>query len=164
MTTRKELIQSLSSRPMEFSIPNFPLPPSVNMLHRYVQGRVIKSKAYNDYEKRVYGWLTMNQAQIKGVREFVKDIGDYVIHIESIFMMNHRDIVCLNGKPKRNDTSNRLKALHDVLSDIIMGIDDSYFWSGSFSKESVGSRSKECVQLTMKLRIINNSENSGEEK
>ncbi len=135
---------------MEHVIRGFPVPPSVNQLHRFVNGRVIKSKAYNDYERAVFKWITTNQEQVKSVRDFLKDLGEYVLDVSAVFHMEKKSIVCLNGKPKRNDTSNRLKALHDALSTAILGIDDCYFWSCSADKV-VGD---DHVEITIRLRTI----------
>lgn len=138
----------------EFVIEGFPMPPSTNTLHTVARGRIIKAKTYREYEKKVTAWLVENQDVIKGVRGFVKDLAPNVIHIDASFAMSKKDIIGVDGKPRRNDTSNRLKALHDVLSNIIIGIDDSYFWSGSFTKIAVASRSEACVNIRLKLRDI----------
>ena len=112
-----------------------------------------KTKAYQNYEKAVYNWLVMNMPQVKAAREYAKGLGEGVFHVDATFNMLRKSVVCLNGKPKRNDTSNRLKALHDMLSSIILGIDDSYFWSGSFSKQVI-EEGPEYVSLVLKIRAI----------
>jgi Holliday junction resolvase RusA-like endonuclease len=70
------------------------------------------------------------------------------IHIDTIFYMHRSRILCKDGSPKRNDTSNRLKALHDALAQIL-GIDDSYFWSVSADKVAVDDESLVGVDITM---------------
>ena len=139
-------------RQLSFSIKAFPSPPSVNGLYAYTGKRVVKSKAYRVYEGNVHRWVLMNQDTIIKLRTFFTDIGSYVIHIDTTFNMLGTSIVCKNGKPKRNDTSNRLKALHDVLAAVI-GIDDSYFWSGSFSKIPTIA-AEDFVDIDFKLRTI----------
>lgn len=136
---------------MEFTITGFPVPPSVNALYRFGHGKVHKSKSYKEYERSVYAWINANQAQVKGVREFLKDISPYVLDVSAMFYMPRTEIVCLDGRPKRNDTSNRLKALHDALSAAILGIDDCYFWSGGFNKCPADEPS---VEIIFKLRMI----------
>ena len=142
------------SRLMELTITNFPIPPTVNKLYAYVGGRMVKAKCYRDYERACYVWLTTNPQQVAQLRQFTRDIGSYVLHVDACFYMSKRSIVCLNGKPKKNDTSNRLKPLHDVLSSIIIGVDDSYFWSGSFTKFSVDDAVEPYVNIVLKLREI----------
>ncbi len=147
----------MSERILSIKINGFPCPPSVNRMYSYPQGRVVKSKEYRTYEGAVYAWLVGNQEQIKAIRGFVKDIGYHVIHIDAVFHMLASSIICKNGKPKKNDTSNRLKALHDVLAKYIIGIDDSFFWSGSFSKVGIESDA-ESVDIVLKLRKIDEGE------
>lgn len=146
-----------------FTIDRFPIPPSANELYAFSRqaGRMIKTREYRNYEKAVYSWLTTNPEQIKGIREFLTDIGDSVIDISSHFHMPKKSIICLNGKPKRNDTSNRIKALHDALSSIILGVDDRYFWSGTFNKVVADDKSNGHVQIILKLRTINESKEVG---
>lgn len=151
---KEQLQLELNARPLSFVIDGFPLPPSVNGLYAWVQGRMVKSKEYRDYEKKVHSWLVDNQEQIKSVRQFIKNLGLQVIHIDSVFHITKHEIICLNGKPKRNDTANRLKALHDVLASFILGIDDSYFWSCAADKIAVDGKSSACVNITLKLRNI----------
>lgn len=144
----------MSDRVLSIKISKFPAPPSVNRMYRHVNGRVMKSKEYRDYEAAGYHWLVSNQEQIKAIRQFVKDIGYQVIHIDAMFNMFRGSILCKNGKPKKNDTSNRLKALHDVLANQIIGIDDSFFWSGSFGKVAIDDDLVEFVDIVLKLRKI----------
>lgn len=145
----------MNSDNMTFTIEKFPIPPSVNGLYAHVRGRMVKTKAYRDYDRDVYKWITHNQVQLVGARNFVKGFTEkYVLNVDTRFYMNKKSIVCKSGKPKRNDTSNRIKALHDVLGSIILGVDDSYFWSGLFDKFSTEDGSEEYVQITMTLRVI----------
>ncbi len=98
-------------------------------------------------------WFQLNQLTVQALRIFTKDIGDYVFHIDACFHMERSEIICKNGKPKKNDTSNRLKGLHDVLS-VIIGIDDSYFWSCSADKQAVDHVDKSGVTIVLKLRTM----------
>ncbi len=145
----------MSSRVMSLEIKNFPHPPSVNRMYAYPQGRVVKSKEYAQYDKQIIKWRINNQDKMLYIQQFVKELGALVIHIDATFYMFREGIICKNGKPKRNDTSNRIKILHDVLSGLI-GIDDCYFWSGSFSKTGIekAEGSSEYVDLVLKLRTI----------
>ncbi len=136
-------------------IANFPMPPSINRMYMVSRNRIIKSKDYRLYEGEIYQWLTVHRAEVAGIREYFKDISGYVINVDATFHMLRKNIICLSGRPKRNDTSNRLKALHDVLATVIIGVDDSYFWSGSFNKvalEDVGA--SQFVEVKFSLRKI----------
>ena len=70
------------------------------------------------------------------------------IHVDTVFYMLRGRILCKDGTPKRNDTSNRIKALHDALAQIL-GIDDSYFFSGSYDKIAVDDEMHVGVDITM---------------
>ena len=45
----------------------------------------------------------------------------------SDFWFLRENVLTQKGLPKRNDVSNRIKALHDQLSQLL-GIDDCWFW------------------------------------
>lgn len=134
-----------------FKIVRFPLPPSVNALYSSIghSGRRVKSKAYLNYQRSVYNWLGSNLEQVKVGRSICSKVNGTkaVLEVNATFYMEHRSIRCKDGRPKRNDTSNRLKALHDALSDIVLGIDDSYFWNGTFKKVSVDDPKLEGVDI-----------------
>ena len=138
---------------LSFTIDNFPLPPSANSLyaHSRMYDRMVKTQAYKDYDKDVQLWIASNQGKVDEVRGFAKDLKG-VFHINATFYMQHKSVVCKDGRPKKNDTSNRIKALHDVLSNIL-GVDDSYFWSGSFTKVAMAD-GKERVAVTLVIREI----------
>ena len=144
------------------SITRLPVPPSSNQIYAFYNGRMIKTKVYKQYETEVVRWVSKNPDQVKRVREFLKQIDGFVIHIESIFWMPKKTIVCINGKPKRNDTSNRIKALHDALSSIVLGVDDSYFWSGKFDKMVLLTDVKADGYVNINLRLRKMNELMGE--
>lgn len=138
---------------MTFTIPNFPLPPTTNKLFAFAKtyNRMVKTKTYRAYDKAVQFWVLSNPGQINDLRAFFRGLAPNVIHIDAIFYMKKGSIICKDGRPKCNDTSNRIKALHDVLSTII-GVDDSYFWSGSFEKIAVDEN--EYVEIKLTIRQI----------
>lgn len=140
-------------RTLSFTLTGFPMPPSVNHLYGWSPGagRLVKSKLCTNYERTVGKWVLTNQAQLEKLRLFTKDLGAYVFDVAAMFHMERSSIICLNGKPKKNDTSNRIKALHDVLSSIV-GVDDSYFWSLSADKQATDN--KPFVDIIFKLRNI----------
>lgn len=149
-------------RRMVLCIAKFPMPPSSNQIYEPIQKRfggvgIRKSKVYKKYEGQVIQWLIANQSQIKEIRTFVQSITPHVIHVDAKFWMPKKEIVTADGKPKKNDTANRLKALHDVLSTLIIQIDDSYFWSGGFSKEALPDEDEAAesyVDIVLNLRTV----------
>ncbi len=140
--------------PPHLSLSRFPCPPSVNRLYIYGNRRVQKSNEYRNYETEVAFWRSANPDQVKKAAEFAKHLGDQVIHVDATFHMLRKNVLCKNGKPKKNDTSNRIKALHDVISASIIEIDDSYFFSGSFDKVAIDGDGDEFVDIVMSFRSV----------
>ena len=94
-------------------------------------------------------WMKYHSAEIDVARELTLAAGPRrFIHVDTVFYMLRGRILCKDGNPKRNDTSNRIKALHDALAKIL-GIDDSYFFSGSYDKLGVEDENKVGVDITM---------------
>ena len=144
--------QSLPKRKAPPEIANltgFPLPPSVNALYATVGRRRVKSREYRVFERSVLAWMKFHTIEVDEARELTLQTGPYrYIHIDCVFYMLRSRIICKNGLPKRNDSANRQKALDDVLSKIL-GIDDSYFWSGAYDKVAVDDLSDVGVDITM---------------
>jgi Holliday junction resolvase RusA-like endonuclease len=116
-----------------------PMPPSINAAYANTPKGRIKTKAYRDFEKAMEEYRLKN---LKAVNEAKWDIHRQtllgkVLHVDCEFMFPVGKIICqgpkIQGKPKRLDASNRIKCLEDALSKMLL-VDDSYFWSGSFSK------------------------------
>lgn len=130
-------------------INRFPLPPSVNELYATVGRRRVKSIPYKRFEDQLRIWMMTNHDQLQLAWSLSMNTGpNNFLHVDCRFHMMRGNILCKDRTPKRNDTSNRIKALHDALSQIL-GIDDSYFWSGTFDKVAVDDPSKVGVEITM---------------
>lgn len=138
-------------RPEIASLLRFPLPPSANALYASIGKRRVKTAVYKKFEHAARYWMLKHSSEINDARTLTLDTGSQrFIHIDTVFFMERKNIICKDGTPKRNDTSNRLKALHDVLSQIL-GLDDSYFFSGSYDKVAVDDPSLVGVDITMVL-------------
>lgn len=117
---------------MVFEIKGFPLPPSANALYANVRGiGRVKARKYRVYEAQVQSWALRNPGQLEGLRSL--DKSKYLFHVEHVFYFERSSIVSKAGNPIRNDTSNRIKAVDDLISKLI-DVDDSRFWSGSYHK------------------------------
>lgn len=114
----------------------------------------IKTKAYLDYIKAVEHWRLANLAAVNTARSEVRrQVGlGKVLHVSYLFVFDRGKIITQSGRPKRLDTSNRIKVLDDQLSALLL-IDDSYFWSGHFTKMSKLFDDKEdYVDVTITFR------------
>lgn len=131
------------------NLEGFPLPPSVNNLYLTIGKRRVKAGDYRLFERAVMVWMKRNAEALDYARQLTILTGPKrFIHIDTMFYMKRERIFCKDGRPKRNDTSNRIKALHDALA-TILGLDDCYFWSGGYDKQAVDDDQKVGVSITM---------------
>lgn len=112
-----------------------PMPPSLNNAYPTGRnGRRYKSEKYRAWERDFTIWGFENSKQLAHARAvFSKARPGYVVWIHSAFYFKRESILTRDDRPKKNDTSNRIKILHDGISKAIW-LDDSYFWDGSFVK------------------------------
>lgn len=129
----------------------FPLPPPSNQLYSNISRyRRCKSKRYLDYEKECKAWTIKNQEQLSKARDLLCLLPKKNAALFSHKHFYQRRILSKDGSVIKNDTSNRLKALEDVLSNILM-IDDKYFWSGSYDKSPVTNKDQEGVDIEISI-------------
>lgn len=139
---------------------NIPIPPSVNKMYKTVR---IKTRAGFIYkrgkgeemrlwERDMAVWAVLNADALRQVSQYVKQnlrVGT-VLRVDASFYFKIERIMCKDGKPKRLDTSNYLKALHDVIAALI-GVDDCYFFDGEFRKRMMEPSRPECVDVIIQL-------------
>ncbi len=117
-------------------IKGYPLPPSANNLYanNARTGGRFKTEKYKSYELEVARWARLNAYQLDPLRRIIEKMKpNWVFHVDRQFYQKPYRIMTKLGAPRKNDTSNRFKALDDTMSQLL-GIDDSYFWCGSFDK------------------------------
>ncbi len=115
-------------------IKNFPMPPSANSLYKNIASGRAKTEKYLQYEQQVKIWTYKYGYQLTTARLYIQDRNPgEVFHLERTFYFHQESILTKKMTPKKNDTSNRIKALDDVLGQLL-GIDDSHFWDGEFKK------------------------------
>jgi len=121
---------------MTIKLKDFPMPPSVNNLYFTTKfGKRVKAKGYTDFERASANWAKMNTVNLGLVRQMSLECRTgWGLRVDQTFYFPQGEILTKQGKPKRNDTTNRLKALHDVLSKLL-GIDDCWFWNGVYDKK-----------------------------
>ncbi len=125
-----------------------PIPPSVNNSYPTNKfGRRFKSEGLKNWEKLLDYWAFQHAEQVSLARkEFAKPKAGQVVYIHTDFLFHKTSILTLKGWPKRNDTSNRLKHIHDGISRLIW-LDDCYFWHGGFSKQVVSTTQAEVCDV-----------------
>lgn len=117
---------------------NIPLPPSSNLIYNTVMihgyPRRVKSAKMRTWLREMEGWAYNYPEALRDARLLVSNMAaDDVLKVDAVFCFQKGSVLTLKGKPKKLDVSNRVKCLHDRISELI-GIDDSYFWETSEKK------------------------------
>lgn len=131
----------------------FPMPISANASWRNARGRMILSDPARAYTEAVRVWNLANVATTVPARKAIRDMlatdPALRLKIDTVFFFDRKKIICKDGSVKRNDTSNRLKPLHDALG-LVLVIDDKHFWAGSFDKVPIAPNVQEYVTVTIR--------------
>lgn len=127
-----------------------PIPPSLNNAYPSDKlGRRFKSAKFKAWEKIFSDWTFLNSLAVTAARnEFSQPIPESFVHIQCEFFFHASNILCRDGSPKKNDTSNRLKILHDAVSEVIW-LDDKYFFDGTFTKRPISNLENERVNVCL---------------
>jgi len=125
-------------------IQNFPLPPSENQIYRNVPrvGRVA-TQELKDYKRACAFWGMANKQYKQIFWELAQEYPGHVLKVDAYIILKHERLWTKDGRPKKLDASNRLKALHDQLAEYL-GIDDKAFFNVSAEKVS---GEQECAVL-----------------
>jgi Holliday junction resolvase RusA-like endonuclease len=128
-----------------------PLSLSVNEAYcnnfRSGKGR-FKSPQYKVYENAMRVWCLKNHQVIKQAKDYLK--GQDFLSVKAIFYFPYERVLTKQHKPKRQDVTNRVKTLEDVLCKILE-IDDCQFWKWSLEKR-VGAEPQ--VELSIEIMEI----------
>jgi hypothetical protein len=118
------------------NLKDFPMPPSINVAYaNSIRGGRHKTQTMIQFERRVKEWAMKCGPSLQSARIRLSTMPKtHAIWIDRRFFFHYDSIITKSKRPRRNDTSNRIKALDDAISQIL-GIDDSIFWGGSESKE-----------------------------
>lgn len=114
-----------------FILKRIPIPPTSNNLYASVRGRLIKSIEGRKYEASLKLYSIRNFKILDQIKSELKT--NDTLKIECFFIFHKSRIISKKGEYKKLDATNRIKALHDVISDMI-GIDDKQFISVSCEK------------------------------
>jgi len=110
----------------------FPLPPSSNAIYKHFydkrKRKIVRASAdpLLAYKEEVRLWALCNKRLCIRANELLRD--EKSIRVKAWVTLEKSRIWTKDGRPKKNDVSNRGKALFDGLADVI-GIDDKLFKS-----------------------------------
>ena len=100
-------------------------------------------------------WAMKYRPLINSAQVLLKDWleAGKVLRIEMTVTFEWEKIFTKKDAPKKIDGSNRMKAFHDCLSDVL-GIDDSYFFEIALTKKG-GSKPKVDCKITPIDKVLN---------
>ena len=110
---------------------NFPMSPSSNSMYSSVNGRLIKSKEAKIFVELTQKW---SWSHFQKTQYLKSKWMDQTVRVDTYFVFTKSRFFTKNGKIRKLDFTNRIKAAHDCFSDIL-GIDDSMFLEGYFCKK-----------------------------
>lgn len=114
-------------------ISGIPMPPQSN--HMYAtsrRGHRFASKDLCGFKEAINAIMFLKREDLEDVRRKLQNLLTYnsSLKIERFYYFLYERIYTKDGRPKKMDVSNRIKALDDGISTMI-GVDDSWFFQGS---------------------------------
>lgn len=157
----------LRSTDMKFS--GIPMPPSANMMYvnrrpgsvgrngRPLRGRR-KSFDMAMWERDFATWAMANAQDLARARALIKPQlkPGTVLAVHCTFFFQRARVLTLKGLPKRHDTSNYLKPLHDALAAVLQ-IDDSWIFDGMMRKRPVPDGHPRAEMAVVEIEIISDA-------
>lgn len=136
------------------TITHFPMPPSANNLQKSTRGgRRYNTEAYQHYIDEYQYWALSNLKLIRAIKEKMQAMKPHhVLYIETMYFFERHKILTKSGRPKRNDTSNREKALHDGIAKVFE-FDDCLFWCGMYGKQALPETDKK-ERVQIQIRVV----------
>lgn len=114
-----------------------PFPPTTNNLFKnFVRnGKMLRvtTDDYKEYKKEFAEVISDKKYEksINKVQSYVEQ--NYTLKLSLTFYFNRKQVFCKDGSLKKNDVTNRIKAIEDCLCDAL-GIDDKQFFFVSCAK------------------------------
>lgn len=140
-------------KPMIFT--GAPIPPSSNNTYptNSYTGKRMKSKELVQFERDFATWGLTKSSEFRSARALMQSIlkPGKMIRIDVHFYFKREKILCKDGRPKKHDTSNLLKCLHDQLAQFLT-VDDCWFFDGSFHKRI--AKPGELERCDMSIEVI----------
>lgn len=141
----------------------FPLPPTVSAayINQKRSGGRTKGHKLKLFEADVTKWWMINRPLISHAR---KALGDEIladkasmIKIDAWVCFHYGSLFTQDGERQKMDVSNRIKALHDSLANVLL-IDDRYFMVGETAPVVIKDYEDECVTLMLSVQQMETRE------
>lgn len=107
-------------------IKDFPISPSINKCYINIGRGRAPSRELKEYKEACRIWGIKNKNIVESAKYLLN--GEWkgkTLRLDAYFIFQRERIYCKNGKPKKKDVGNYLKAFEDCLYKEL-GIDDSY--------------------------------------
>lgn len=143
---------------MKFRLSGIPMPPSSN--HQYAarvftkrnetgrnftMAKICPTRELDLYQKAFENWSITKKIQVVKAGVLCRNwmLDGFMISIYVGLCWPREKLWTLDNQPKRNDATDRIKALHDCLAKAI-GVDDRCFWVSTEEKLQTNKRLPWC--------------------
>ena len=133
---------------MKFRLSGIPMPPSSN--HQYAArafprrgeggksfplAKICPTRELEDYQKAFKVWADARLVQVVKAGVLARNwmLQGYMLHVFTGVCWPRTKLWTLDREPKKNDVTDRIKALHDCLA-LAIKVDDRCFWSTAEKK------------------------------
>lgn len=143
---------------MKVVLGDLPLPPSENNCYptNRKTGRRFPSRELKEFQEAMKAWRAQhiriaNQAKAL----LVAPLGSQQrpIRVDRYFAFSQSRILTLAGSAKKLDASNRIKPLDDALCEHVLGMDDSWIWSGTAEKLLCSPGDEGCIVVMQHVQM-----------
>lgn len=145
---------------MLFVFRQFPMSPSENQMYPTIRDRRtgglrrIASRELNAFKRQTESWRMQNLKMVKeaqlALSTEIRQNQMSMIRVDSYLGFQHSKLFTKQGMRKRMDASNRIKGLHDAISNILC-IDDRFFYPGRTEPVIVDRSEDECALIVMQI-------------
>ena len=136
------------------TIHNFPLPPTINkqLTKAKFHRGFIKTKVARDFDEQVKKFYVEHSKDLANLGHLMNEYvyQGYGFTVDTTFYFPEKKLLTKEGRLKRLDASNRIKATHDAIANIT-AVDDQYIISGSFDKQISKAGQESC---SVKISLI----------
>lgn len=144
----------MNDKGMLVEISHFPMPPSANRLQKSTRsGTRYNTSEYKEFQDECAYWALSNLPLVTSVKNKIAAMEKHhVLYISTMYYFERHRILTKSGRPKRNDTANREKALHDWVAKVFE-FDDCLFWCGSYDKTALHPEDKK-EKVKIIIRVV----------
>lgn len=142
---------------MKIILDNLPIPPTENHAYptiRNKQGKNIRVTGADlkKFKAAVQCWAWERIVFVKKIQRQLSDMvaknQTILIRVDAYLGFELDRLFTKHRTRKKIDSSNRIKAAHDAIAEIL-GIDDRYFYSGEFMPTWIEKGEKECMTMIL---------------